>query len=93
MRTSASLDQRPTADGERLEILDSMRGFALGGIFLLNLAVFSGFMFMSPEAAAAAPTAALDMPVAGLTIWLGLPLFAGGCSLLLQAASCELPTK
>ena len=42
MHTSASIvDARSTSDIERLDILDAMRGFALGGIFLLNLAAFS----------------------------------------------------
>jgi uncharacterized protein len=82
MRTPPAADARPTTDSERLDILDAMRGFALGGIFLLNLAVLSGFVFMSPEAAAASPTAALDMPVAGLTIWLGYGKFYSLFSLL-----------
>ena len=92
---SPTLDARPTADSERLDILDAMRGFALGGIFLLNLASFSGFAFMTPEMMAASPTAALDLPVAGLTVWLGYGkfyslfslLFGIGFSLQLAAAA------
>ena len=68
---SPAVDARPTSDSERLDILDAMRGFALGGILLLNLASFSGVAFMTPEMMAASPTAAFDLPVAGLTIWLG----------------------
>ncbi len=59
-----------------------MRGFALGGIFLLNLAVFSGFAFMTPEMMSASPTAALDLPVAGLVVWLGYGKFYSLFSLL-----------
>ena len=75
-------DVRPTAEGDRLEVLDAMRGFALGGIFLLNLAVFSGFAFMTPEMMSASPTAAVDLPVAGLVVWLGYGKFYSLFSLL-----------
>ena len=95
MITPPAADARPTTDSERLDILDAMRGFALGGIFLLNLMVFSGFAFMSPEAAATSPTVTLDLPVAGLTMWLGYGkfyslfslLFGIGFSLQLAAAA------
>ena len=91
---SAAVDARPTGDSERLDVLDAMRGFALGGILLLNLASFSGVAFMTPEMMAASPTAAFDLPVAGLTIWLGYGkfyslfslLFGIGFSLQLEAA-------
>ena len=93
--TSPSGEARPTSDSERLDILDAMRGFALGGIFLLNLAAFSGFAFMTPEMMASLPTAAFDMPVAGLTLWLGHGKFYSLFSLLfgigfsLQLAAAE----
>jgi uncharacterized protein len=80
--SSPTVDARPTAESERLDVLDAMRGFALGGIFLLNLAPFSGFAFMTPEMMAASPTAALDLPVAGLTVWLGYGKFYSLFSLL-----------
>ena len=79
---ASPLDVRPTAEGDRLEVLDAMRGFALGGIFLLNLAVFSGFAFMTPEMMSASPTAAVDLPVAGLVVWLGYGKFYSLFSLL-----------
>ena len=79
---ASTIDVRPTAEGDRLEVLDAMRGFALGGIFLLNLAVFSGFAFMTPEMMSASPTAAVDLPVAGLVIWLGYGKFYSLFSLL-----------
>ena len=93
--TSAATDARPTADSERLDILDALRGFALAGIFLLNLASFSGFTFMSPEQMAASPTAALDLPVAFIIVWLGYGKFYSLFSLLfgigfsLQLAAAE----
>jgi uncharacterized protein len=79
---SSTIDVRPTAEGDRLDVLDAMRGFALAGIFLLNLASFSGFAFMTPEMMSASPTAAVDLPVAGLTIWLGYGKFYSLFSLL-----------
>lgn len=72
----------PTADPERLTILDALRGFALGGIFLLNLAVFTGFVFMTAEQMAALPTARLDGPAALLIVWLGYGKFYSLFSLL-----------
>jgi uncharacterized protein len=77
-----TIEVRPTAEGHRLEVLDALRGFALGGIFLLNLASFSGFVFMTPEMMAASPTAAVDLPVAGLVVWLGYGKFYSLFSLL-----------
>jgi uncharacterized protein len=82
MPTPLGTDARPTAGHERLDSLDALRGFALGGIFLLNLAAFSGFAFMPPEATALSATAALDLPVAGLTVWLGYGKFYSLFSLL-----------
>jgi len=40
---------RPASSGERIHLLDSLRGFALLGIFLANLGAFSGWVFLSPE--------------------------------------------
>ena len=86
---------RPTSGSDRLDILDSLRGFALGGILLLNLASFTGFAFMTPEMMAASRTAALDLPVAAVTIWLGYGKFYSLFSLLfglgfsLQLAAAE----
>ena len=60
--TSPRREARPTSVVERLDILDALRGLALAGIFLVNLAVFSGFVFMPPELMARLPTAAVDMP-------------------------------
>jgi len=43
----------PTLDAERHEVLDALRGFALFGIFLANIRVFSGWEFLGPEQRAA----------------------------------------
>lgn len=43
----------PTAAAERHEVLDALRGFALFGIFLANIRVFSGWEFLGPEQRAA----------------------------------------
>lgn len=39
----------PTAALERLEFIDSLRGFALFGVFWANLLIFSGIGFMNDE--------------------------------------------
>jgi uncharacterized protein len=86
--TLASSSPRPTLETERLSILDACRGFALGGIYLLNLAVFSGFAFMSPGDMERLPTAAIDRPVAFLTVWLGYGKFYSLFSLLFGVGFC-----
>lgn len=95
MQTIATTPAEPTAERERLDILDACRGFALGGIFLINLAVFTGFVFMPREVAAALPTARFDLPALGLMLWLGYGKFYSLFSLLfgigfaLQLAAAE----
>src|SRR5688572_22763945 len=37
----------PTARGERIEIVDALRGFALLGILLANILVWSGWVLMT----------------------------------------------
>ena len=32
----------PTASGDRIEVIDSLRGFAIFGILIVNMQVFSG---------------------------------------------------
>ena len=59
-----------------------MRGVALLGIFTMNLASFSGFIFMKPEELARLPTAAVDLPVALLVLWFGYGKFYSLFSLL-----------
>ncbi|MCY1081461.1 DUF418 domain-containing protein [Archangium lansingense] len=45
---AASANARPVDEGERLNLLDTLRGFALCGVFLANVYLwFSGRMFLS----------------------------------------------
>ena len=72
----------PTPSSDRLPLLDATRGVALLGIFTLNLAPFSGFVFMKPEEMSALPTAAVDLPAALVILWLGYGKFYSLFSLL-----------
>ena len=40
---------RPIAPSQRIDLLDVLRGFALGGIVVVNYQAISGLIFMSPE--------------------------------------------
>lgn len=53
-------DISPVKTSERYVILDALRGFALLGICMANFPEFSLDTFLSPEAAAAMPTAVAD---------------------------------
>ena len=66
----------------RFPLLDVIRGFSLFGIFLMNVASFSGFGFMSPEQMAAIPTAAVDRPIGLVLLWLANGKFYSLFSLL-----------
>jgi uncharacterized protein len=46
--TRAGTELRPVASAERIELLDVLRGFALGGIFVSNIQVLSGITFQGP---------------------------------------------
>ena len=50
----------PTAGGQRLSLLDALRGFALAGVLLVNLGSFTLYYYLSPEQRAALPTAGFD---------------------------------
>lgn len=75
-------DPAPAAEGDRLDLLDAARGIALAGIFLMNLAAFSGFAFMTPEGRAGLPTSAIDAPVGFVSLWLTYGKFSSIFSLL-----------
>src|SRR4051812_8385576 len=49
--------------GGRLDYIDSLRGFALFGVFGANLFIFSGLAYMNNAQKAALPTAAIDRTV------------------------------
>lgn len=60
----------PVARGERLEILDVLRGFALSGILFVNIETLSGHDFLSAEQARALPGGGLDPLMSFLVSWL-----------------------
>jgi uncharacterized protein len=82
METASDRVARPTTSPDRLLVLDACRGFALAGIFLVNLAVFSGFVFMPAAVIAALPTASFDIPAAFFIVWLAYGKFYSLFSLL-----------
>ncbi len=51
---------RPTDGDERLSLLDALRGFALGGVFLANSGALMLWFYLSSDQQAALPTAAFD---------------------------------
>ncbi len=67
------LSAGPISNRERITVLDGLRGLALLGVSIANLATFTGWMFMSPEARAAFSTAAIDSPV-----WFLMHVFVDG---------------
>ena len=66
--------EAPLADSERIVALDVLRGFALLGIFIMNMPAFSHSLFTPPEM----PARVLDAIAAGLREL----LFAGKFNLL-----------
>jgi uncharacterized protein len=50
----------PSAEGERFELIDALRGFALAGVLLVNLGSFTLYVFLDDAARAALPTAGFD---------------------------------
>ena len=56
----------PITDGERADVLDALRGFALLGIFISHIPDFSGHSFMAPVEQAALDRFGLDSAAATL---------------------------
>ena len=85
----------PIAQSERIEILDVLRGFALCGILLFNVQVFSGYIFLDPEQANALRASAADraatflvrLLVAGKFYSLFSLLFGVSFAMLMQRAA------
>ncbi|MFO7446699.1 MAG: DUF418 domain-containing protein [Ignavibacteriaceae bacterium] len=48
METKSSF--KPVADQERIKVLDALRGFAIFGILIINIGVFSGYSYMTVDA-------------------------------------------
>ena len=63
MSTSHPASVGPVSTPERIHELDGLRGLALLGVFVANLATFSFWFTLPPEARAALPTAVVDGPV------------------------------
>lgn len=51
----------PIKNNSRAQILDVLRGIALLGVFVANIAVFSGYVFMSEKQKTLLPTATTDV--------------------------------
>lgn len=54
----------PLADGERAEMLDALRGFALLGIVITHMPDFSGYSFLPPADRRALDQFGFDAPLA-----------------------------
>ncbi|HWA89471.1 MAG TPA: DUF418 domain-containing protein [Rhizomicrobium sp.] len=67
MKTAISSNAAgPIADGDRAEVLDALRGFALLGIFISHVPDFSGYTFMTPLEHAGLDRFGLDGAAAAL---------------------------
>ncbi len=63
----------PVAPGERVELMDVLRGVALFGVFLMNFTVFARAGVMSTEEQLLSlPTAPLDHALAQVLAWLAM---------------------
>ncbi|MFD0738881.1 DUF418 domain-containing protein [Lysobacter koreensis] len=85
---------QPTDPAQRLELLDALRGFALAGVLLSNLLVFTQFAYLDDAGRAALPSAGLDrvlepalnLLVTGKFLTLFSLLFGVGFALQMQRA-------
>jgi uncharacterized protein len=55
-----ALAATPTSPSERHELIDALRGFALAGVLMVNLASFTQYEFLGDAARARLPSAAFD---------------------------------
>jgi uncharacterized protein len=60
----------PTTDGERAEVLDALRGFALLGICITHMPDFSGYSFLPPADRHALDQFGFDAPLAAVVEFL-----------------------
>ncbi|MGH8026406.1 MAG: DUF418 domain-containing protein, partial [Pseudoxanthomonas sp.] len=87
----------PSAEGERLELIDALRGFALAGVLLVNLGSFTLYAFLDEGARTALPTAGFDRVADAIksllvdekAITLFSMLFGLGFALQLQRAEAQ----
>lgn len=54
---------KPTPSNEKFAVLDVLRGFALAGVLIANMATHSGFFFMSETQQGSLSTASIDTGV------------------------------
>jgi uncharacterized protein len=78
----ASQGLLPVAPGERVELLDALRGFALLGILVINLGGFIGYWELTAEQRLALPSALTDGAAQFLTYALAQEKFYSLFSLL-----------
>ncbi len=91
----------PIGAGERLSLLDALRGFALAGVLLANLRDFSLYGLLDEAARAALSTArfdawadaAMDVFIAGKAMTLFALLFGVGFALQLQRAGDNVQAR
>jgi uncharacterized protein len=91
----------PTGAGERLILLDALRGVALAGVLLANLRDFSLYGLLDETARSALPSAgfdawadaALDVLVGGKAMTLFALLFGMGFALQLQRAGNDVQAR
>lgn len=72
----------PVDESERSQLLDALRGWALFGILLANIMVFSGWVFLGPPERAAAALAGFDGVLEFAAEWLVIGKFYAIFSLL-----------
>lgn len=83
--TSSSASARPVARPDRIDLLDAIRGVALGGILLANLMSFCGAEMLGPDGRRALPSAAAGETVLFAINWLVEGKFYSIFSMLLGA--------
>lgn len=80
-------------DKGRIEALDALRGFAILGILVINIQVFSGYAFVSPEAQAQLSGSHFDPQLQWLSDWLARGRFYSLFSLLFGYSFVMLAQK
>lgn len=80
-------------DKGRIEALDALRGFAILGILVINIQVFSGYAFVSPEAQAQLSGSQFDPQLQWLSDWLARGRFYSLFSLLFGYSFVMLAQK
>lgn len=80
-------------DKGRIEALDALRGFAILGILIINIQVFSGYAFVSAEAQGQLPGSQYDPQLRWLSDWLASGRFYSLFSLLFGYSFVMLAQK